>query len=448
MLICAWHLEKSWRGGLHEHVAVKSKQPHHLRVLLSEGSESGFRHRLQQFISWLSEDPDLINFATYFQKQYVPRLEQWAPCYRATAIVNTNMATEAFHRLIKVCYMEKKHNRRIDHLIHVLLKVARDKVFERLLKLHKGKLSHRICEIHKRHKTALKNGLDDDKIVVVDNGWSIQSFSTQQSYLVRKIGDECSCKLCCRDCNICVHTYSCTCMDYLLHNTICKHIHLLKMWIDSKTRSSDEEKCGTGSNMVQFPELNDTLDYTSNDDGTGSMEYFNQKVGNKYKSDIASVRSNLLATCKTLECEIAKCTAIQALHAGEKHLNAALVAIKSLDKLHSAVEIPVRKRPAPNQNMEKQLRFNSTKKKRQKKPRLAKPSLQELENCIDELDDTEVAICAICMKPNDHTIGMTIDWLECDHCGTWFHQTCVKLPHGFDIDRDRFICKFCDKETL
>ena len=59
-----------------------------------------------------------------------------------------------------------------------------------------------------------------------------------------------------------------------------------------------------------------------------------------------------------------------------------------------------------------------------------------------------MAICAICMKPNDHTIGMTIDWLECDHCGTWFHQTCVKLPHDFDIDRDRFICKFCDKETL
>jgi len=45
--------------------------------------------------------------------------------------------------------------------------------------------------------------------------------------------------------------------------------------------------------------------------------------------------------------------------------------------------IPVRKRPAPNQKMEKQLQFNSIKKKRQKSPRLAKPSLKELGNCID-----------------------------------------------------------------
>ena len=54
------------------------------------------------------------------------------------------MANEAFHWSIKVCYMEKKQNRRIDHLIQVLLKIAGDKVYETLLKLQKGKISHRI----------------------------------------------------------------------------------------------------------------------------------------------------------------------------------------------------------------------------------------------------------------------------------------------------------------
>ena len=96
------------------------------------------------------EDNGMSKFMEYFQKQYVRRVEQWAPCYRDKSLVNTNMAFEAFHRVIKVCYMEKKHNRRIDYLIHILLKVARDKVFERLQKTHKGKSSYRLCEVNRK----------------------------------------------------------------------------------------------------------------------------------------------------------------------------------------------------------------------------------------------------------------------------------------------------------
>ena len=78
-LICAWHVDKSWRSGMQQHVKTSSKQAevyHHLRVLLQEGSEGGFRLRLQQFLSWLSEDESLSPFLDYFQKQYVKRLEQ------------------------------------------------------------------------------------------------------------------------------------------------------------------------------------------------------------------------------------------------------------------------------------------------------------------------------------------------------------------------------------
>ena len=44
-LICAWHVDKSWRSGMQQHVKTSSKQAevyHHLRVLLQEGSEGGF----------------------------------------------------------------------------------------------------------------------------------------------------------------------------------------------------------------------------------------------------------------------------------------------------------------------------------------------------------------------------------------------------------------------
>jgi hypothetical protein len=157
-LLCAWHLDKSFRSGLQKHVKSKTKQLevyHQLRVLLNEGEESLFRLRLQQFISSLSDDADLIDYKEYFLKEYVQRLEQWAPCFRVATAVNTNMAVEAFHRSLKVCYMEKKNNRRIDRLIHILLKIGRDKVFERIIKTQKGKTTYRLSEINKRHKVAV-----------------------------------------------------------------------------------------------------------------------------------------------------------------------------------------------------------------------------------------------------------------------------------------------------
>ena len=72
---------------------------HHLRVLLGEADVGLFQLRLQQFISWLldSKDNEMSKFLEYFQREHVKRVEQWAPCYRDSSLVNTNMALEAFH---------------------------------------------------------------------------------------------------------------------------------------------------------------------------------------------------------------------------------------------------------------------------------------------------------------------------------------------------------------
>ena len=62
------------------------------------------------------------------------------------------MAVEAFHRSLK----EKTHNCRIDRLLHILLKIARNEVFERVLKIQKGKMTYHLSEINRRHKAADK----------------------------------------------------------------------------------------------------------------------------------------------------------------------------------------------------------------------------------------------------------------------------------------------------
>ena len=230
-LICAWHVDRSWRRSIQKHINTVSDQAnvyHYLRVILTETDVNSFHQTLQQFVSWLSEREGLGSFCHYFQREYSKSVEQWAPCYRAKCSVNTNMALEAFHRVLKVCYMERKQNRQIDFLLHVLLKISRDKVFERFIKMQKGKSSHRICEISKRHRSAVKM-TPSEMILSVSNGTcTVKSASSHQKYYsVHKQVEVCTCKFRCNSCNVCIHQYSCTCMDFLIHSTMCKHIHLV-----------------------------------------------------------------------------------------------------------------------------------------------------------------------------------------------------------------------------
>ena len=118
---------------------MRTELYHHLCILLFELDEGNFHLRLQKFMSLLVSH---LEFYTYFQHIYVPRTKYWAGCYRIRKYVNTNMFVESFHRLLKVVYLEGKNNRRLDRLVNILCRVARDKAFEKFKKIHKGKLTH------------------------------------------------------------------------------------------------------------------------------------------------------------------------------------------------------------------------------------------------------------------------------------------------------------------
>ena len=137
--------------------------------------------------------------------------------------------------------MEKKQNRRVDYLLHILLKVSRDKIFERLQKTQKGKLSYRLYEINRRHRAAEKLLTANVIISVSKDLWKVKSSSTKQlqsHYTVEKVLDKCLCALKCGKCNACVHLYSCTCMDFLIHSTVCKHIHFVKILSETSRNDS------------------------------------------------------------------------------------------------------------------------------------------------------------------------------------------------------------------
>ena len=99
---------------------------------------------------------------------------------------------------------------------------------KRILKLEKGKSTQRINAITKRHHASLQTSTD--QVTTVDaTTWEMSSSTKPLTYTVRKHDDSCvlNCWLRCRVCSVCVHTFSCTCPDSLLHGTICKHVNLV-----------------------------------------------------------------------------------------------------------------------------------------------------------------------------------------------------------------------------
>ena len=110
-----------------EDTSERAQIYHRLHVIMSETNNVEFTCIMQQFMSYLvSSHPE---FATYFRSYYLKRVEKWAFYHQIRTLVNTNMHTEAFHRVLKYVYLNGKNNRRIDHLLHILLKISRLHMF-------------------------------------------------------------------------------------------------------------------------------------------------------------------------------------------------------------------------------------------------------------------------------------------------------------------------------
>ena len=94
-------------------------------------------------------------------------------------------------------------------------------------------MTHRLSEINKRHK-AIKES--SQVTPLNDTSWKVSSSNFQSHYTVSKVMDDsCSCSFHCHTCGVCVHIFMCTCMDFILHATVCKHIHVhfIKVHLDS-----------------------------------------------------------------------------------------------------------------------------------------------------------------------------------------------------------------------
>ena len=270
----------------------------------------------------------------------------------------------------------------MDKCLYMLLKFARDKGFERLVKLEKGKLSGRIKATLQRHHAS--KSLPFRSVTKTDEyTWQVVSSGGRRSYTVVREEQVCpmNCYLRCSLCNICVHLYSCNCMDCLIHNTICKHIHMIAKYQCSILPDNDHVISDKTNN-------NNT---TNDSNGTGTVEsatsFILNTLQHKERMDhnLSNVRLRLTNKLSILTTQILYCNELDTLLAAEKHINSATHLIQAMTTYPNTTYECTTPEP-PNKNIQPQRPFYSTKKKRATSTiRLAKPTEEEKEKVRDAL---------------------------------------------------------------
>ena len=229
-LLCSWHVDRAWRKNLSrvngdsELKAIIYKL---VRVLMEVTDTNQFDIKLTEFMTAASEDERTSDFATYFGKEYACRPRLWAYCHRQGLRLHHNMHLEAMHRVLKHVHLQGRKVRRLDKSLHGLMRFIRQKMSDRLLKLHRGKWTRHVGGIRNRHQTSTQ--ITADMCVCLEENVLYTVMTKDTAYTVRQAlsvpHDSSTCPLLCNECNVCVHTFSCTCLDSALRNTICKHVH-------------------------------------------------------------------------------------------------------------------------------------------------------------------------------------------------------------------------------
>jgi len=232
-LLCTWHVDRAWRKNLprikgdSETKAVLYKT---IRSLMELTEKEAFHRKLAQFISSASEDASTKEFGKYFADEYASRPQLWAYCYRIGLHVHHNMHLEAMHRVLKHVHMQGRKVKRLDNSIHALMCLLRQKMSDRLLKIHRGKWTKHVRGIRMRHAVGVNLPAQKASCVEANKVYTVAGMGTAL-YTVRQADTVphalATCPLVCRECNACVHTFSCTWLDSALRNTICKHVHLV-----------------------------------------------------------------------------------------------------------------------------------------------------------------------------------------------------------------------------
>nr|XP_023028933.1 uncharacterized protein LOC111517119 isoform X1 [Leptinotarsa decemlineata] len=339
-LYCSWHVDRTWRknlakiasketqlpglssqefqdyvattGGAHTEVDVAVYQQ--LHALLQEEDIEAFPNMLETFLNNMFENKETLEFGNYFLTYYVNQVEAWAYCYRLNSNFDANMDVERMHHTMKHIFLKSNSSKKLDKTIFAILKFVREKLLEQLTTIRKGKLSSKLKDLRLRHDKSQK--LDQNSVAKMENGWEVSSSTKQEMYFVEQKKLECDCKIICPECNVCLHQYSCTCIDSSVRCNMCKHIHLVCRYEkqlsgekeDETTEIIEELELKEGENIVIIEEA------TMEDEIEDLVTFEDDKENQRSTSDDVDLEEEKLHLSNWICAEIDRITSVSQLN--------------------------------------------------------------------------------------------------------------------------------------
>lgn len=167
-------------------------------------------------------------FGLYFKQNYA--FQEFISGHMHTDHLRGSIQTclKAIHHVLKHIYFEKKKVKTMNQYIVAPMKLTRDRIISRMMQLSRSEASEAIRGINDRHGKSLTIPKADIAELTIEHrtAWIVKSQCHRgETYTICKTEDGRLVKdhrLICKNYNVCVCV--CSCLDSLIHGSICKHI--------------------------------------------------------------------------------------------------------------------------------------------------------------------------------------------------------------------------------
>ncbi|XP_050503242.1 uncharacterized protein LOC126882376 [Diabrotica virgifera virgifera] len=248
-LLCTWHVIKNWNfqgKSKIKDTTIKKEMKNDLRQIITETDEEKFMELRDIYLTKL-KNANETEFCNYLEKKYfksMKRTKTWAHCYRRNSGINTNMSLESLNNLLKTNYLNRTATGGIEKLLDTMDELVEVKMWKRIVDIKRPNANNyqdrTIIQAH-RGAERIKRKMEVTKNMEVYGQYQVRSLTDPnilQNVTLRQVCES-ECKmLFCRVCKICIHRYQCDCRVYAVRNTLCQHVHLVRMY---------EESVGTNS---------------------------------------------------------------------------------------------------------------------------------------------------------------------------------------------------------
>ncbi|GFR16068.1 uncharacterized protein TNCT_342451 [Trichonephila clavata] len=245
ILLCSWRVSRSWNRNLNgkiKNIELKKEMSDKLKQLVNEIHVVTFERMYEDFVQKYTKNEEAKNFITYFEKIYGGRKQKWAYCYRVGCGINTNMKLERWHQELKYEEGGGRVLRRLDKSLSLVLNAVSKKLMGRIISIERGKLTSKISTIRIRHLKSCKEMQGYSAEEFTPTKWVVFKTVANRitTYEINKAKD-CDYPIRCHICKICIHSFTCNCVDYSIKFTICKHIHYICQKFPTKLENLRDE---------------------------------------------------------------------------------------------------------------------------------------------------------------------------------------------------------------